>query len=439
MKKRVLGMILGTMLLVTSIAGCGNNEGGGADEQKSESKQENEAGTSDGGKEVQFWHCMSGTNGELVEQLVKDFNESQDEIKVVATFQGTYAEAAAKAEQAIFAGNAPDILQVAQDNVGRLAVSGAFEDLLPYMEKDSVDPNDFVEAFVKDAYYDDKLVAIPFGRSSQILHINKTVLDEMGCKIPTTWEELKDVANKCTVVENGETKRYGLSVPFDQWEFFALIQQAGGSFFNEEQTALQCVEDGSAKKAFEFMKELQDSGALYYNDPANDQDNQMFISEMAAMTINSSGAITSRLDAIGDKFEYVTAPLVKDKVESMPTGGSGFGLLASSKNKDAAWEFMKWYIQDEKGGLAFVLGSGYLPFTKTMAESDAIQDLWAKSENYKIAYDALVNGDDSYRIENLTPVIAEFRTCIQAIMLDDQNIDESLQTFSEAVDVILSE
>lgn len=220
---------------------------------------------------------------------------------------------------------------------------------------------------------------------------------------------------------------------------FALIQQAGGSFFNEEQTALQCVEDGSAKKAFEFMKELQDSGALYYNDPANDQDNQMFISEMAAMTINSSGAITSRLDAIGDKFEYVTAPLVKDKVESMPTGGSGFGLLASSKNKDAAWEFMKWYIQDEKGGLAFVLGSGYLPFTKTMAESDAIQDLWAKSENYKIAYDALVNGDDSYRIENLTPVIAEFRTCIQAIMLDDQNIDESLQTFSEAVDVILSE
>lgn len=439
MKKRVLGMILGTMLLVTSIAGCGNNEGGGADEQKSESKQENEAGSSDGIKEVQFWHCMSGTNGELVEQLVKDFNESQDEIKVVATFQGTYAEAAAKAEQAIFAGNAPDILQVAQDNVGRLAVSGAFEDLLPYMEKDSVDPNDFVEAFVKDAYYDDKLVAIPFGRSSQILHINKTVLDEMGCKIPTTWEELKDVANKCTVVENGETKRYGLSVPFDQWEFFALIQQAGGSFFNEEQTALQCVEDGSAKKAFEFMKELQDSGALYYNDPANDQDNQMFISEMAAMTINSSGAITSRLDAIGDKFEYVTAPLVKDKVESMPTGGSGFGLLASSKNKDAAWEFMKWYIQDEKGGLAFVLGSGYLPFTKTMAESDAIQDLWAKSENYKIAYDALVNGDDSYRIENLTPVIAEFRTCIQAIMLDDQNIDESLQTFSEAVDVILSE
>lgn len=441
MKKRVLAMILGTMLLTTSLLGCGGggneeSKGGKQEETETVQKTENDSGEK---KEVQFWHCMSGTNGELIEQLVKDFNESQDNIEVVATFQGTYAEAAAKAEQAIFAGNAPDILQVAQDNVGRLAVNGAFEDLLPFMEKDSVDPDDFIEAFVKDAYYDEKLVAIPFGRSAQILHINKTVLDEMGCGIPTTWEELKEVANKCTIVENGETKRYGLSVPFDQWEFFALVQQAGGRFFNEEQTALQCVEDGSAKKAFEFMKDLQESGALYYNDPANDQDNQMFMSGMAAMTINSSGAITSRLENIGDKFEYVTAPLVKDKVASMPTGGSGFGLLSSSKNKDAAWEFMKWYIQDEKGGLAFVLGSGYLPFTKTMAQSDAIQDLWAKSENYKIAFEALEDGDDSYRIVNLTPVIAEFRTCIQAIMLDDQDIDESLKTFSEAVDIILSE
>lgn len=442
MKKRVLGIVLGTVLLMSSLVGCGMNAGSGESEKKSESKETTEASkneSKDGAEEVQFWHCMSGTNGELIEQLVKDFNASQDKVNVVATFQGTYAEAAAKAEQAIFAGNAPDILQVAQDNVGRLAVNGAFEDLLPYMEKDSVDPDDFVEAFVKDAYYDEKLVAIPFGRSSQILHINKTVLDEMGCKVPTTWEELKEVANKCTVVENGETKRYGLSVPFDQWEFFALVQQAGGSFFNEDQTALQCVEDGSAKKAFEFMKDLQDSGALYYNDPANDQDNQMFISGMAAMTINSSGAITSRMEAVGDKFEYVTAPLVKGEVASMPTGGNGFGLLASSKNKDAAWEFMKWYIQDEKGGLAFALGSGYLPFTKTMAQSKPIQDLWAKSENYKIAYDALQDGDDSYRIANLTPVIAEFRTCIQAIMLDNKDIDESLQVFSDAVDVILQE
>ncbi len=427
--KRTWGIVLGITLLTASFAGCGTS---GGNEEESQNVSGEKA-------TVQFWHCMSGTNGDLVEQIVSDFNASQDEVEVVATYQGTYAEAAAKAEQAIFAGNAPDILQVAQDNVGRLAENGAFADLLPFMEADDVDADDFVEGFVADAYYDDKLVAVPFGRSSQILHINKTVLDEMGCEIPTTWEELKEVANKCTVIENGETTRYGLSVPFDQWEFFALIQQAGGSFFNEDKTGLGCLEDGTAKKAFSFMRDLQESGALYYNDPANDQDNQMFTSGMAAMTINSSGAITTRIDTIGDDFEYVVAPLVSDVTASMPTGGSGFGILAASGLQEEAWEFVKWFIQDEKGGLAFVIGSGYLPFTKTMVESEAIQELWKKSENYKISYEALENADDSYRIANLTPVIAEFRTCIQAIMLDNEDIDTALNTFNDSVNVILSE
>ena len=71
--------------------------------------------------------------------------------------------------------------------------------------------------------------------------------------------------------------------------------------------------------------------------------------------------------------------------------------------------------------------------------SDAIQNLWKESDNYKIAYDALQYGDDSYRIANLTPVIAEFRTCIQAIMLDNQDIDQSLKTFSDSVDIILND
>ena len=445
------------VMAASLLAGCGNSQtpaetgnvsesttaAQGAENASSDSAAQSSAGqeeaSADGKATVEFWHCMSGSNGELINQIVSDFNSSQDEVEVVATFQGSYAEAAAKAEQAVFAGNAPDILQVAQDNVGRLATNDVFADLLPFMQADGIDDKDFVEAFVKDAYYGGKLVAVPFGRSAQVLHINKTALDEAGLKIPTNWEELKTVAEKCTIKENGETKRYGLTIPFDQWQLFALIQQAGGSFFNKDVTGLGCIDDGSAHKAFAYLKEMEEEGVLYYNDPANDQSGQMFTSGMAVINIGSSGGITSNTKTIGDSFEYVIAPLVSDAKASMPTGGNGFGILASSEKQDAAWKFMKWFIQDEKGGLAFVIGSGYLPFTKTMAGSQTIQDLWASNANYKIAYDALSDGDDSYRIANLTPVIAEFRTCIQAIMLDDQDIDQSLKTFGDSVEIILNE
>lgn len=430
--KKFLSFCVSLSLLAATFTGCSSAA------PAATTSAENSSGGISGKITVQFWHCMSGGNGDLTNKLVDDFNKSQNKVKVVATYQGNYSDAAAKAEQAIYAGNGPDILQVAQDNVGRLATNGQFTDLLPYMKKAGINADSFTKAFVQDAYYDGKLVDIPYGRSAQLLHINKTILDQVGAKIPTTWDELKEAAEKCTVQKNGKVIRYGLSIPFDQWELFALIQQAGGQFFNKNKTGLGCLDDGSAKKSFQFLKSMQTSGALYYNDPANDKDNQLFTQGMAAMSINSSGTITSRTKSIGSKFNYIVVPLPKDVKYSMPTGGSGFGILSSSKQKDAAWQFMQWFVQNEKGGTAFVLGSGYLPFTQEMTQSKAIQDLWKKNPNYKVAYDALQYGDDSYRIANLTPVIAEFRTCIQAIMLDNKDIDSSLKTFSDSVNTILA-
>lgn len=439
--KKLISLLMVLFLTALVFAGCGSGatttvattSGAGS----SATSGTTAATTAAGKVQVQFWHSMSGNNGDLTNQLVKDFNASQNAIEVVATFQGNYAEAAAKAEQAIFAGNSPDILQAAQDNVGRLAMNGQFADLLPYMNKDKIDPKDFVEAFVKDAYYDGKMVAVPYGRSAQLLHVNKTVLDSVGCKVPTTLDELVEVANKCVVKNGNEITRYGLSIPFDQWQLFAFIQQAGGSFFNKDKTALGFLEDGVGYKVFKMLKDMQASGALYYNDQANNLDTKMFVEGMAAMSIGSSGGITSRTKSIGDKFDYVVAPLVKDKIYSMPTGGCGFGILAASKYKDQAWEFIKWYIQDQKGGLAFVVGSGYLPFTQTMAKSETIQNLWKSNDNFQIAFNALQYGDDSYRIANLTPVIAEFQTCIQAIMFDNQDINKALDNLNAAVKIIL--
>mgnify|MGYP001362126193 CR=1 FL=1 len=62
--------------------------------------------------EIQWWHAMSGPLGEWVNDLAKQYNESQKEYKVVPTFKGTYDENMTAAIAAFRAGNAPHILQV---------------------------------------------------------------------------------------------------------------------------------------------------------------------------------------------------------------------------------------------------------------------------------------------------------------------------------------
>jgi sn-glycerol 3-phosphate transport system substrate-binding protein len=62
--------------------------------------------------EIQWWHSMTAVNNEWVNDLAKQFNESQKEYKIVPTFKGTYDESMTASIAAFRAGNAPHILQV---------------------------------------------------------------------------------------------------------------------------------------------------------------------------------------------------------------------------------------------------------------------------------------------------------------------------------------
>lgn len=62
--------------------------------------------------EIQWWHSMTAVNNEWVNDLAKQFNESQKDFKIVPTYKGAYDESMTAAIAAFRSGNAPDILQV---------------------------------------------------------------------------------------------------------------------------------------------------------------------------------------------------------------------------------------------------------------------------------------------------------------------------------------
>lgn len=70
------------------------------------------AGAANAATEIQWWHSMTAVNNEWVNDLAKQFNESQSEYKIVPTFKGAYDESMTAAIAAFRSGNAPHILQV---------------------------------------------------------------------------------------------------------------------------------------------------------------------------------------------------------------------------------------------------------------------------------------------------------------------------------------
>ncbi|WP_394298034.1 extracellular solute-binding protein [Gordoniibacillus kamchatkensis] len=214
-----------------------------------------------------------------------------------------------------------------------------------------------------------------------------------------------------------------------------MIGQAGGKFFNDATSSVGYTNE--AARTFQFLKEQQSTGALYYP-PAQDSGNivnQMFTSGKVGMMFQSTGVIGSLLDNV--KFDYVTAFLPMDKAYSTPTGGANLSLMAGSKNKDAAWEFIRWTMTDPQGGLQFILDSGYLPFTKKMVESQQMKDLWAKQPNRKVAYDQLQYAVDTNKAVAWPQVMQEFFKSIQAIMYDNKPVEPTLETFKKETERLL--
>ncbi|MGL3148832.1 ABC transporter substrate-binding protein [Microbacterium sp. A82] len=419
------GLGLVAVASLVSLVGCSSS--GGNDGESS----------SDGPVTIQFWHSMGGANGESLDRVVETYNESQDDVDVVATFQGGYGEALTKLQQAIPAGTAPDISMLERAFVPLLAESKVLADINPYLESSGMSEDDFVEGLMGNVTFDGALNAIPFNRSSPMLHVNKTALDEAGLEIPTTWEELETVANALVVKEGEEVSRYGVTMNYESWWPISLIVQQGGGFFNEDATDLGFDEEGV--EAFDFIKGMQETDALYYP-PTTDSGtvvSQMFLSDRVAMVINSSGSIGGYIE--GADFDYQTAFLPEGERAAAPTGGANLIMLEASEKKDAAWTFLEWLVTDPEGGAQFIMDTGYVPFTPAMAESDAFQELFEAEPQREVAYEQLDNSIDTNNSAHFAEVDAEFLSTIQAIMYDDADIEGSLAEFRQRAQAILAD
>ncbi len=445
-KKTLCILLIATMVL--GLAACGGDTEQPAAENPAET--ENTSPNTETSKNtektvINFWHCMGGDNGERIERMVDRFNKSQDKIEVKATYQGSYEEGNAKLQTAIAGGTAPDIAQIERAFVEPYANASRLEDLKPYMEKSgTISPDDFVEGLMGYSYYNDdgKLVSIPFCRSTPIFYYNKDAFKEAGLDpetAPETWEDVIEYANKLTKVEDGKTVRYGYTFPVATWYFKANVAQLDGRTINEDKTAIGFYDNGVGKKVLEYWTGLRDSG-VYMLPPTKDGAlvaRQAFINGETCMFEESTSIIGTLTENCNFELGAAFLPYASEGHPAMPTGGSNIAIMADSKNKEAAWTFLEWLINNPEGCLQFVIESGYLPFTKQMVESPEIQELWANNPVYRVAYDQLQYAVDTEQHQYWAELKSEILAAEQAVMNDNADIDKTLDNlYSRSLEIL---
>ena len=363
----------------TSVAAV-NQTGSGAEantETNTETKAE--GNSSSGGKTViEYWHCNAETQGGLVvDELVKQFNESNDHIQVVAKYnpdmykglmQNLQAEAAA--------GNSPALVQIGWAFLDYF--SNNFSYVSPQEAIDKFDKED--AGFLQDKFLPNVLelavnsegsqVGIPYSLSNPVLYINKDILREAGLPEdgPTTWQEVSEFAK--TVKE--KTGKYGfyMQEPADFWAQQGLIESSGAKMLTTnaegKKEAAFATEDGI--EAMQLMADMvKDQTALHIS---WEEGCQSFIDGNCAMLYTTIARRASVQKGAQFDVATVKSPLWNDKERMVPAGGCFLAITAQGDDQvKAAWEFEK-FLYSVESMAAWTEGTGYVPPRKDVAGAE---------------------------------------------------------------------
>lgn len=370
-KMGIVGFLLSLMLILSACGSAPAARESASEGERGASVSATEGAaqansTSDGEKvKIEYWHVNADTQGgKSVEELVKKFNESQDQIEVTARYNPDMYKGLMQNMQAELAsGKAPAIVQV----------GWAF---LDYFSNnfDYVSPEDAIQKFTPDqANYlsekflpnvlrlaknsEGKQVGLPYSLSTPVLYINKDMLKEAGVDEngPKTWQEVRDFAK--AVKE--KTGKYGLyfQEPADFWGQQAIIESNGGKMITDGKASFGSPQGAEAMQLISDMVNV-DKSALHIS---WDEGVQAFVDGSVAMCYTTIARRAQVQE--GAKFEAATvvSPKFGDNTQALPAGGCFLAITALDEaEQKAAWTFEQ-FLYENQSLATWTIGTGYVP------------------------------------------------------------------------------
>jgi sn-glycerol 3-phosphate transport system substrate-binding protein len=325
--------------------------------------------------EVQWWHSMGGALGEWVNDLAKDFNAKQKDVKVVPVFKGSYDESMTAAIAAFRAGNAPHVLQVFEVGTATMMASkGAIKPVAQLMKDAGLkfDPSVYVQAV--SGYYtapNGQMMSLPFNSSTTVFHYNKDAFKAAGLNPdapPKTWPEvalaaakLKASGHKCPFTTSWQS--WTQLESFSAWHNVEFATKRNG--FNGLDTRL-AFDTPLHVRHIENLANMAKSGLFIYKGRGNAADATFVSGECAMMTGSSAlyGNVKRNAKFAGGISTLPYYPDVPGSPQNTVIGGASLWVMAGKKPEEykGVAQFFQ-YLSDPQVQATAHQRTGYLPTT----------------------------------------------------------------------------
>lgn len=351
---------------------------------------------------VTMWHAMTAVNQQVIEQLVDEYNASQQNVRIDVSFQGVYTEAFEKYLNTLRSGgDLPDIVQLNETMLQQMVDSQSIIPIQACIDADRYDTSDFAGALLDQYRIGNVVVTMPFQLSNPVLYYDGADFEAIGldpADPPETFDEVLEVSRRLQAAGVVEA---GLAVEVDSWIIEQWFSMAGSPLVDNDngrsaRATAALLDSATGAEIYEFLATMRDEGLIVNTGRGTDQ---AAIGKYLAVAFNDAAMTIGTSANLGEIYlqlgEFPDLDLQVGRLPG-PTGGGvavgGGSLYLTSETSDqvrgAAWDFMKWLNESEQQ-IAWSNATGYIPTVQSAISDPDLEALWTDRPGYRVAFDQL--------------------------------------------------
>ncbi len=312
---------------------------------------------------VKVWVLTGRDQGTILKSLIDEEFTPDTGIKVNVEIVDAGA-----LQSAVIAGRGPNVvLSIGADQPVNYALRGAAEDITQFADYQEVLAN-YSESSYEQISLDGHIYGIPETQTFNVMFYRKDVMEELGLKVPDTWDEL--IAEMPTI--QGKNLSVGIpsaagssssaqattsimSANADLTMYFSLLFQYGGDVYNEAGNKTT-VDTEAGIKAFEdYVRYFNDYGIpTVYDFVSRFRSGEMPIGIAPYSTYNTLMVSAPEIRGLWD-FTLIPGTVRQNEDGTTYIDRSDFISGAATmmiKTEDEqlrqkSWEFMKWWASPD--------------------------------------------------------------------------------------------
>lgn len=388
---KTIASVLCIALFVAGLAGC-----------SSDNKKPTEQNTK---IVLKYATGDSGPAVDVQQEIVKEFNASQDKIEVQLETYGTAFDQ--KLAAAIGAQTAPDIVKMWN-------FPAYYQSLIPMDSyiNGLTDKDDFYPTLFNYANMKGNIYGMPIGFSTRAIYYNKKLLQDAGVTIGDSWS-LSDLNEDAKKLTKGDVYGFYFYYNPDPYAIESFLWSNGGEWLDE--SGKPVINSQNNKEVLQYLHDMIYKEKVAFASNMADDFGKAFstgnygFAEMGKWFIDS-------INTAGIDLGIAPMPGFKDGNGMSVVHAAFLSIMKDCKNPDAAWEFVKFYTSKES---IKTLSKIEMPVRKSVAKDLGLLD----NEQMKPFYTMLDRSQSKkpslVKSEKWPDISAEITSGLEAIFAQD--------------------